>query len=101
MDEHLKLLADTALEVSAAEEALDEGARATARDALDRAQDGLAELRSRWPAMTAAERQLVGRAAADVRARLDAALAQLPARSALSEAAPVRDADEEVDPAAA
>ncbi len=101
VDEHLKLLADTALDVTAAEEALDEGDPGTARAAVERAQAGLADLRGRWPAMGPAERTLVGRAAAPVRTRLDAAAARLPKRTALSEATPEHDAEEDVDPAAA
>jgi hypothetical protein len=101
VDEHLKLLADTALDVTAAEEALDGGDPGTARAAIERAQAGLSDLRGRWPAMGPAERTLVGRAAAPVRTRLDAAAARLPKRIALSEAPPERDAEEDVDPAAA
>jgi hypothetical protein len=101
VDEHLKLLADTALDVTAAEEALDDGDPGTARVAVERAQAGLADLRVRWPVMGSAERTLVGRAAATVRRRLDVAAARLPKRSALSEAPPEHDAEEDVDPAAA
>ena len=101
MDAHLKLLADTALLVGEAEEALDGGDPGPARGALDRAAEGLAELRSRWPAMTAAERGVLGRAAGPVRARLDAAGARLPRRIAVSDGRPEHDADEDVDPAAA
>ena len=88
MDALLKLAADAGLEVSAAEEALDEGAHQAARDALDRAADVLAELRRRWPEMSPAERAVVGRAAGAVRARLDAAAARVPRRTTLSEGAP-------------
>jgi hypothetical protein len=100
MDAHLKLLADVALHVSAAEEALADGASISAAGELDAADAGLAELRERWPSMAPAERTLVGRTAAPVRRRLDEARARLPRRSALSEGAPERDAEEEVDPAA-
>lgn len=101
MDAHLKHLADTALEIGVAEEALDAGDPGPARPALERAQGGLAVLRSRWPEMSATERAVVGRAAGPVRARLDAALARLPPRAALSEGSPEHDADEDVDPTAA
>jgi hypothetical protein len=99
MDAHLKLLADVALHVSAAEEALAEGASLSAAGELDAAEAGLAELRERWPAMPTAERTLVGRTAAPVRRRLDEARARLPRRSALSEGTPEHDAEEEVEPA--
>ncbi|MCW3049238.1 MAG: hypothetical protein JWO74_3522 [Solirubrobacterales bacterium] len=100
MDAHLKLLADVALHVSAAEEALAEGASISAAGELDAADAGLAELRERWPSMPAFERTLVGRTAAPVRQRLDEARARLPRRSALSEGAAEHDAEEEVEPAA-
>ena len=101
MDAHLKLLADTALLVGEAEQALDDGDPGPAREALDRAGEGLAQLRSQWPTMVAAERSVLGRAAGPVRLRLDAAVARLPKRVALSEGRPEHDADEDVDPAAA
>jgi hypothetical protein len=80
MDAHLKLLADTALQVSAAEEALDAGDRAPAGEALAHADEGLAELRTRWPSMTRQERAVIGRAAGPVRDRLDAVRARLARR---------------------
>jgi hypothetical protein len=92
MDAHLKLLADTALHVSAAEEALDAGDHAPAGEALARADEGLAELRSRWPSMTPQERALIGRAAGPVRARLDAARGRLARRGAPAERRPRQDA---------
>ncbi|HSD78090.1 MAG TPA: hypothetical protein VLA98_11825 [Solirubrobacteraceae bacterium] len=101
MDEHLKLLADAGLDISAAEDALDAADPGTARGALERAEAALADLRGRWAAMSAAERAIVGRAAAPLRGRLDAALARLPRRAAFAEGAPEHDTEEDVDPAAA
>jgi hypothetical protein len=101
VDEHLKLLADVGVELSAAEDALDAGDPGPARGALERAEAGLADLRAQWPDMSAAERTIIGRAAAPQRKRLDAALARLPKRVALAEGTPEHDADEDVDPAAA
>jgi hypothetical protein len=98
MDDLLKLAADAGHDVSLAEEALEEGAHDSARDALDRALETLAALRERWPEMSAAERAVVGASAKAVRGRLDAAAARVPARRALSEGAPVVDPEEEVDP---
>jgi hypothetical protein len=98
MDALLKLAADAGVEVSAAEQALDDEAPASAREALDRADDILAELRARWPEMSAAERALVGRAAADVRRRLDAAQARVPRRRPLSEGSPEADPEQERAP---
>ncbi|HMJ36947.1 MAG TPA: hypothetical protein VK501_23780 [Baekduia sp.] len=98
MDDLLKLAADAGHDVSLAEDALEEGAHDTARDALDRALETLATLRERWPDMSPAQRTVVGASAKAVRGRLDAAAARVPARRALSEGAPEADPDEEVDP---
>jgi len=100
MDAELKLLADTGLQVTEAEEALDAGDPGPARAALDRAGEGLAELRRRWPALSAAQRGVVGAAAGPVRARLDAARARLPRQVALSDGAPERDPEEDAEPVA-
>jgi hypothetical protein len=98
MDALLKLAADAGHEVSTAEEALDEGAHDTAREALDRAADALADLRERWTTMSAAERAVVGPAAKSVRERLDAAAARVPKRRTLSEGAAEVDPEQEADP---
>jgi hypothetical protein len=100
MDALLKLAADAGVHVSAAEEALDEGANEAARDALDRAGDVLTELRGRWPAMSPAERAVVGGAAGAVRRRLDEAAARLPARRTLSEGTAEADPEQDEDPEA-
>ena len=101
MDAELKQLAEVGLAVSAAEEALGQSAFTQAAEALDRAADGLVQLRARWPALNATQRALIGRTAAPLRARLDRARQRLLARTALSVAPPERDPDEDVDPAAA
>jgi hypothetical protein len=85
MDEHLKRLADVGLELTAAEAALEEGANSTARDALDRAADGLEALRAAWPDLGPTERRVIGGAATPLRTRLDAARARLPRLVALSD----------------
>ena len=99
--EHLKVLAEASLAVERAEAAAGDGAYTAAREALDEAELELAALRERWPAMSAAERTLVGRAAAPVRRRLDALAGRMPRSSALSDAAPEDDPEQERDPAAA
>jgi hypothetical protein len=101
MDLDLKVLAEASLAVERAEAAAGEGAFTAARDELDEAERGLAMLRERWPAMGAAERALVGRSAAEVRRRADALSTRLPRVTALSDAAPEHDPEEEQDPAAA
>jgi len=98
MDASLKLLADASLEVTAAEDALDEGAFHTARDRLDAAGVVLADLRAAWPGMGGAERGVVGPAARAVRERLDAAGRRVPRLSALSEGAPEVDPEQEEAP---
>lgn len=98
MDDLLKLAADAGHEISNAEEALAEDAHDAARDALDRASDRLADLRARWPDMSAAERAIVGPSAKAVRARLDAAAARVPARRTLSEGSAEVDPEQEAEP---
>jgi hypothetical protein len=98
VDALLKLAGDAAVEVSAAEAALEEGAPAAARDALDRADDALAALRASWPAMSAAERSVIGEAAAAVRRRRDALAARVPAARPLTDGLPELDPEQERDP---
>jgi hypothetical protein len=101
MDAHLKVLADASLAVERAEAAAGDGAFTAAREAVDEAERGLQVLRERWPEMPRAERALIGKAAAPVRQRLDALARRLPRTSALSQAAPEHDPEQEQDPAAA
>lgn len=100
MDALLKLTADAGHAVTVAEEAAAEERFEAAREALDQARDLLADLRERWPEMSASEQAVIGSAAAVVRERLDGAAAAVPARATLSQGAPVSDPDEERDPAA-
>jgi hypothetical protein len=99
--EHLKVLAEASLAVERAEAAAGEGAFTAAREALDDAERELATLRGRWVDMSAAERALVGRAAPPVKQRVDALARRMPRVSALSDAAPEDDPEQERDPAAA
>jgi hypothetical protein len=101
VDAHLKLLAEVSLAVERAEAAAGEGGFTGAREALDEAETGLQVLRERWPEMAAAERVLVGKAARPVKQRLDAVASRMPRSSALSEAAPEHDPEQEQDPAPA
>jgi hypothetical protein len=101
MDAHLKVLADASLAVERAEAAAGDGAFTAARDAVDEAERGLQVLREQWPQMPPAERALIGKAAAPVRQRLDALARRLPRTSALSNAAPEHDPEQDEDPAAA
>ena len=101
MDLDLKVLAEASMAVERAEAAVGDGAFMAAREALDEAELHLATLRERWTAMEAAERTLVGRAAAPVRQRIDAIAHRLPRATGLSEAAPEEDPEQDQDPAAA
>jgi hypothetical protein len=101
VDSHLKLLAEIGLAATAAETAAGDGEIGVAGDALDRAAEALDELRAAWPDMSPAERAIVGPAATALRGRIDRARVRLPQRFALSEGAPERDPDEELDPARA
>ncbi len=98
MDALLKELADASMAVGEGEEALEEGANTTARDRLDDAAAMLAALRERWPDLSAAERGIVGKTAAPLRARLDAAQARLPKATALTEVAAEIDPEDEQEP---
>ena len=98
MDDLLKLAGDAGHEVSLAEEALEEEAHEPAREALDRGRELLAQLRQRWPQMTASERAIVGPAATAVRSRLDEVAERVPVRRALSDGAPVVDPEQEAAP---
>lgn len=98
MDALLKELADASMAVGAGEEALEEGASQTARDRLDDAALILQGLRDRWPELSKPERAVVGKTAAPLRARLDAAQARLPKVSALSEVAGEPDPEDETEP---
>jgi hypothetical protein len=98
MDDLLKIAADAGHDVSTAEDAIEEGAHDTARDALDRAAERLTALRARWPDMSVVERSVVGASAKVVRERLDVAAARIPVRRALSEAPVEIDPEQEAEP---
>lgn len=98
MDELLKRLAEASLAQDAAEEALGEGEATQASEHLDEVDAILADLRDRWPGMSAPERKIVGANAAPLKARMDDARKRLPKRRALSEAPPEVDPEQEADP---
>jgi hypothetical protein len=101
MDVHLKRLAAASLAAERADEALADGATITATEALDEARAELQALREGWPAMSSTERAIVGRTAVPVRERIDALAGRLPKVSALTQAAPEHDPEEDADPEAA
>jgi hypothetical protein len=104
VDAHLKRLAEIGLLLTAAEQALDDGANTNARELLDQAGEQLDELRAAWPTLNEAQRSVVGATAAPLRTRLDAARARLPKLVALTEmpvGERVADDDDDGPPAAA
>jgi hypothetical protein len=98
MDADLKALAAVSEALSVAEDHLAAGESTAAGERVDVAAEGLAALRARWPALNAAQRRLIGATAAPLRARLDAARAALPPRSALTLAPALADPEQEIDP---
>jgi len=98
MDILLKLAADAGVEVSAAEAALEAGEAGEAREALDRADDALAALREQWPAMSAAERAVIGEAAGALRVRRDAIAGRLPAVRTVTDGVAELDPEQERAP---
>ena len=98
-DELLKRLADAGLEIGHAEALLAEGAVSAAVEHLDAADAALADLRSRWPELSAFERRWLGAAARPAREQVDALRARVPKGAALSVGAPEHDPEEDEDPA--
>jgi hypothetical protein len=98
MDALLKLTADAGVEVSAAEDALEQGEHGSARDALDRVDDALAALREQWSAMSPTERAVIGEAAGAVRARRDLVAARLPPVRTVTDGVAELDPEQERDP---
>ena len=98
-DELMKRLADAGLEIGRAEAMLAEGAATAAVEHLDAADAALADLRARWPELSAFERRWLGAAARPAREQVDALRARIPRHAALSVGAPERDPEEDEDPA--
>lgn len=94
----LKTLADASLDVTAAEEAVDEGAHHTATEALDRVDLALEGLRTAWPELSPAERAVVGPSAKALKERSAAARRRVPRLSALSVGTATSDPEEEEPP---
>ena len=97
-DQLLKRLADAGLEIGHAEALLDEGAAGAAIEHLDAADAALADLRARWPELSASERRWLGAAARPVREQVDAMRSRVPKHAALSVGAPEQDPEEDEEP---
>jgi signal transduction histidine kinase len=100
MDTYLKRLAEASLATEEAETAVAEEAFQTAREAIERAETELTELRAGWADMSGPERSVVGRTAAPLKERLDAAAKRIPKRTTLTEIPAEEDPEQELDPAA-
>jgi hypothetical protein len=100
MDEHLKLLAEASMDMTAAEEALDEEAFQTARERLDTVDVKLESLRRIWLEMSTAERAVITPAAKEIRARLDAGVKRVPRVSAVSQGTEELDPEQDAEPPA-
>ena len=98
MDALLKDMAAISEALSAAEEHLAAGEATVAGERVEIAAEGLAALRARWPSLNTAQRRLIGATAGPLRARLDAARAALPVRSALTQAPALADPEQEIEP---
>lgn len=98
MEAPLKVLADASLEVTAAEEALDDAAFHTALERLDDATLLLDELRGAWPELSGPERAVVGPSAKTIKERVDAGRRRVPKLSALTVGTAVNDPDQDTEP---
>lgn len=101
VDAQLKTLADCGIALDGADAELAEGAHANARERLDEAVAALATVREQWPELTAAQRAVIGPPAIALRKRLDATAPRVRPLTAVSEAAPEVDPEQEREPEAA
>jgi hypothetical protein len=97
MDVPLQQLAAVSEAVGRAEEAVEEEAWTTARQALDDVDRQLEELREAYRALGARERGTLGAIAGPLRTRRDAAAARVPRPQAVSDGAPVHDPEQDDD----
>lgn len=103
MDVPLEQLAAVSEAIGRSEEAVEEQAWTSAREALDLADRLFDELREVYRALDKREQTTLGAIAGPLRARRDAAASRVPKPSAVSDGAPVHDPeqDDEPDPVAA
>jgi hypothetical protein len=101
MDVPLEQLAAVSEAVGRAEEAAEEQAWTTAREALDDADGRLEDLRDVYRTLGPRERGTLGTLAAPLRARRDGVAARIPKPRAVSEGAPVHDPEQDDEPAPA
>ncbi|MDX8153573.1 hypothetical protein SK069_18390 [Patulibacter brassicae] len=95
----LERLADASAALSRGEEATEEQAWTSARDALDDADRVLEELRGAYRDLPEEARPRLAALAGPLRQRRDGLAARIPAPRAVSEGSAVHDPDEDEDPA--
>ncbi|WP_320671261.1 hypothetical protein [Patulibacter defluvii] len=98
MDVPLEELAEVSAAIGRGEEAVEEQAWETAREAVDAADHALELLRDRWRDLDDRGRQTLGALATPLRARRDQLATRIPAPRAVSEGAPVHDPEQDDDP---
>lgn len=98
MDVPLEQLAAVSEAVGQAEAAVEEEAWTSARSALDDVDRLLEDLREVYRELGAKERTTLGAIAGPLRTRRDAVAARVPRPTAVSDAAPVHDPEQEDDP---
>lgn len=98
MDVPLEQLAAVSEAIGRGEEAVEEQAWETAREALDAADHELDGLRERWRDLDERGRRTLGTLATPLRTRRDALVARIPAPRVVSEGAPVHDPEQDDDP---
>jgi signal transduction histidine kinase len=97
MDVPLQQLAAVSEAVGRAEDAVEEEAWTTARQALDDVDRQLEELREAYRALGPRERGTLGAIAGPLRARRDAVAGRVPKPQAVSDGAPVHDPEQDED----
>lgn len=97
MDVPLQQLAAVSEAVGRAEDAVEEEAWTTARQALDDVDRQLEELREAYRALGPRERGTLGAIAGPLRSRRDAVATRVPRPQAVSDGAPVHDPEQDDD----
>lgn len=98
MDVPLEQLAAVSEVVGRGEDAVEDQAWTTAREALDDADRLFDELRERYRELGSRERTTLGAIAGPLRARRDAVAGRIPKPQAVSDGAAVHDPEQEAEP---
>jgi hypothetical protein len=100
VDLRLPLLADINFHLDVAMEAASAGDWSTVRLNLDKAEASFEELRGVYPSLGAEEKGLMAALVAPLKARYEGLSKAVPPLTVISEGAPERDAEEDVEPEA-